>query len=168
MIQGCITILNVCIYIIGSNQMNSLKLLNDCICPGNEVTYECTVCGQGATVWTGSSSLFNCRSGEIILRHRAFEEETSGECNLIINRAVVANSVGPGVTDLNNLITCYTSQLHLRNQTYSDGDNITCLHNNGVSESVVDTAMITIPGSYKNQLNIIQHLISTSRFNSSS
>ena len=134
------------IYAIGSNHSHKLKLLNGCICPehDSEVTYECTVCGQGATVWTGSSNLFNCHDGEILLRHQRFKEHTSGECNTI-NGAVVANSTGPGVAGINNF-TCYTSQLHLRNQSYSDGDNITCLYNNGISESDVDTAIIATTG----------------------
>ena len=140
----------MCIYIIGSNQSNSFKLLNGCICPGqeSEMTYECTVCGQGATVWTGSSDLFNCLSGGIILLHRAFEGETSGKCNLI-DGAVVANSVGPGVTGINNL-TCYTSQLHLRNQSYSEGDNVTCFHSTTtLSESVIGSdIIIKITGMY--------------------
>ena len=50
--------------------------------------FECTVCGVGATVWTGS--LFDCIGGEILLRHRLFES-VSGKCN---NGAVIARSIG--------------------------------------------------------------------------
>ena len=43
-----------------------------CICPGDTLTYECTVVGLGVTVWTGSA--FSCPSSnnEIALLHSRF------------------------------------------------------------------------------------------------
>ena len=51
------------------------------------MAYECTVCGKGATVWTGN--LFECASNEIILHHRGFESGISGECNIGIDHQLV-------------------------------------------------------------------------------
>lgn len=75
--------------IIGTESISELVKLTDCTCPGYNVTYECTVCGEGATVWTGC--LFDCHSDEITLRHSLFvTDSASGECN---NGAVVARSI---------------------------------------------------------------------------
>ena len=59
------------------------------ICPGDVLTYECTVVGgpQGeATILRGKSSFLDCynkgsRGQEITLFHKEFDEGTSGTCN---------------------------------------------------------------------------------------
>ena len=65
------------------------------------MAYECTVCGIGATIWTGS--LFDCIDDEILLRHRSYESGTVGQCN---DGRVTAYSTG--VSDVNgNHSVCY-------------------------------------------------------------
>ena len=122
----------------GCSSRNQLVQTNYCSSPGHSITYECTVCGPGATVWTGS--IFNCRSGGITLRHHLFGYDSDfgaqGECN---NGAVTAHSVG--VVNTNNT-DCYISQLNVMSTTYfTDISNktVTCLHVNGTHETVVDT-----------------------------
>ena len=116
-------------------------MITDCICPGHDIllTYECTVCGEGVTVWTGS--LFDCTSNDIILRHRLLENGsasgTRGECN---NGAVTAHNIG--VLRENNT-NCYISQLNISMMnTDISNKTVTCLHAFGPNETVVDTTTI--------------------------
>ena len=95
--------------------------LNGCICPGYEVIYECTVCGEGATAWTGS--LFACTGNEIILRHHQFELGSTGECN---DGAVIASSTG--VMVVANGSQCYLSELSFIADSNHKDKTVTCLH----------------------------------------
>ena len=116
-------------------------LLNDCICPGHDVRYECTVCGGGATVWTGSLSLFDCTSGDITLRHSGFEGGlVTGECN---NGALVARSTG--IITINCTL-CFISELHLSANLVieSNYSTVECLHVDGITETIVDTTTVII------------------------
>ena len=73
-----------------------------CACPGEVLTYTCTVVGGRATIWEGSA--FDCAGDEIILRHSNFDETPQlGECN---NGAIQGRSVG-----VNGM--CFTSQLNV-------------------------------------------------------
>ena len=113
--------------------------LNDCVCLGHEVTYECTVCGEGATVWTGS--LFDCTSGEIVLRHRDFNSSlTHGICN---NKTVDATDV-----TIINGSECYTSQLRFVINHDQINKTVTCLHdrvvNNTVTQITVGEISVTV------------------------
>ena len=114
-------------------QVNSCTLLEQ-----EAIAYQCTVCGEGGTVWTGS--LFDCTSNGIILRHRLLENGSAsgarGECN---NRAVTAHSIG--VLRENNT-NCYVSQLHISMNTDINNKTVTCLHTFGPNETVVDTTNV--------------------------
>ena len=46
--------------------------VSGCACPGDTLTYECTVVGAGSTIWTGSA--FNCSNSNymILLLHNRF------------------------------------------------------------------------------------------------
>ena len=104
------------------------------------MTYECTVCGGVATIWTGS--LFNCRGkrDRITLRHTQFENcSASGGCN---QETVTAHS---HCVDLDT--HCFTSQLFLSNLTisYTNNETVTCLNFfNKTHESVVNEASISV------------------------
>ena len=76
---------------------NEFLATSDCICSGQNFTYECSVTGGLFTVWSGSVISQGC---EITLLHAQFDSST-GICN---NGAVV----GQAVREENN---CYTSQL---------------------------------------------------------
>ena len=115
-------------------QVNSCTLLEQ-----RAIAYECTVCGEGVTLWTGS--LFDCASNGIILRHRLFEGGSAsgarGECN---NGAVTAHSIG--VLRENNT-NCYISQLNISMNTDRNNKTVTCIHISGpLNETVVDTTAI--------------------------
>ena len=119
---------------------NGLVLLNDCVCPGEEVTFECTVCGVGlATIWTGS--LFNyCANDVIIFRHSLFDHGLAiGACN----GAVVARSIGVSESDVNGSY-CYSSQLNVIINSVMNNKTVTCLHVDAISETVIDTLTINI------------------------
>ena len=120
----------------GSAINSELLQITKCICPGHTLTYECTVCGEGATVWNGD--LFNCTSNDIILSHRVFEDEsgTRRECN---NGAVTAHS--DGVLRENNT-NCYISQLHISMNADINNKTVTCSHTSGPNETVVDTKAV--------------------------
>ena len=113
-----------------------IENMNDCICPGEEVTFQCTVCGEGATAWTGS--LLECAGNEITLRHSQFELESGsiGECN---NGAIVARSIG--VTDTNGS-HCYVSQLSFI--TSSDHNNKTIVCQNVTSTNITFVSEIVV------------------------
>ena len=110
------------------------------------IAYECTVCGEGVTVWTGS--LFNCTINDIILSHRLLENGsvsgTRGECN---NGAVSAHSIG---VSRENSTNCYISQLCISMITCDmNNRTVTCLHAFGANETVVDTMTLDyISGIY--------------------
>lgn len=85
-----------------------------CACPGDVLTYTCTIEGGRSTVWSGSA--FDCAGNEIVLHHNRFAGEgVTDECN---NGTITAHSVR--VEDNSH----YTSQL---NVTVSSG-----LHNKTV------------------------------------
>ena len=122
------------------------------------MAYECTVCGEGATVWTGS--LFACASNEIVLRHRKFENvtvTTAGECN---NGAVTAHSIGTLGRSVKNS-RCFLSLLNVSANTPANNKTITCLHVDGINETVIDTLTASFTtGTCKSKIVYSLHLSS--------
>jgi hypothetical protein len=125
--------------VIGSQ--NQLILTNDCPCPGQNLTFECTIVGGGTTVWQGAG-VFDCPdfSNEILLRHINFGSSVMGECNA---GAIVGRSLR---VDGN----CYTSQLSVAYSERLNRKNITCAHDDGFTISSGISLMITqdMTGSY--------------------
>ena len=128
----------------GSTTSSSLVQISDQhnICPRDTVVYQCTVCGAGATVWSGS--LFACVGDKIILRHHQFRNgSASGECN---NGTVIAQSTGVVSTDANSSLSvrdCYSSQLNISTNIDMDNKTVTCLRVDNITETVVDTLTLT-------------------------
>lgn len=125
----------------GLTEASELIQLNDCICPGEEVLFECTVCGGAtlATVWTGN--LFECAGNYITLRHSQYEYgSTASECNSGPG-AVIARSIG--VLQINGS-RCYSSQLTVTINIEMNNKTVTCLYVNITTEAVVDTLKINI------------------------
>lgn len=93
-----------------------------CICPGDILTYECTVTGGHATVWTGSA--FDCPSAgnDITLLHSHFMHK--GSCN---NGTIMARSLS---VKGNN----YTSQFNVTVASDMAGKTIECLKSNGTHD----------------------------------
>ena len=106
-----------------------------CVCPGDILSYECTVTGteRGATIWTGSA--FNCY--EIVLYHYRFNTGTNRTCN---NGAIVGRSLS---IEGNN----YTSQLNVTVKPDTAGKTIGCIHDNVTHEIFIFSSIIpTITG----------------------
>ncbi len=117
---------------IGSQ--NRLILTNDCPCPGQNLTFECTIVGGGTTVWQGAQ-VFDCPDffNEILLRHINFGSSVMGECNA---GAIVGRSLR---VDGNR----YTSQLSVAYNERLNGKNITCAHDDGFTISSRISLVIT-------------------------
>ena len=115
-----------------------IKVSNDCVCPGDIVTYECTVVGGiGATIiW--KSDFFQCPSGKklIELVHRPLtegEEFHTRICNNgnIAGRIVRIENVG------------YTSQLNITLTYDIAGESIECIGDNGTNTHRIGLLTLT-------------------------
>ena len=101
---------------------------NGCVCPGDIVTYKCTITGRAAdsTIWTGSA-LKDCGNDQIILVHSRFSSA---------HRTVVTCNNG----------TIVGWSLHVENNTYTSQLIVTVTH---------DTAKKTIKCGHDNGENIL-------------
>ena len=122
--------------IIGAT-LEGLRLQSSsrCACPGDTLTYECTIMGSsgGATVWTGTA--LNCPSDEIVLFHQRFTE-LGGTIRSCIhnNGATVAQSLSVR----NDL---YTSQLNITITRNLVGKVIMCVYDDMSSMNNVNRDM---------------------------
>ena len=109
-----------------------------CVCPGDTLTYECTVTGGIATFWTGTA--FDCPAGgnDIILRHSLFTlvNGVSGSCN---NGVTVARSLA---AEDNN----YTSQLNVIITPETAGKTIECFGDGSSVTLFFSSVIPTITG----------------------
>ena len=111
------------------------------MCYGRRKTYQCTVCGPGATVWTGT--LFECDNQNLItLRHREFKLGSSSGACIFNNRALIANSVG--ISFDANCRECFVSELSFIPEDDFGNKTIRCLHNNGTVENLVDETTVHV------------------------
>jgi hypothetical protein len=112
--------------------------MKGCVCPGDILTYECTVMGEAAsaTVWTGSALVNDC--DDIILLHDSRSYNGSGiYCN---NGTIVARIL---YAEGNN----YTSQLNITVTPDTVGKNIRCFYVNVPQTMLVFSSIIpTITG----------------------
>ena len=106
----------------------------DCICPGQNVTYECTVVGGLLTVWGGSVMGTGC---EITLFHGY-----PGSYTICNNGAVV----GRGVEVNNN---CFTSQLTILLTPDLNQRTIQCSVDTGVEEFSIGRAQLLLITGYR-------------------
>ena len=112
-----------------------MKSSSQCICPGDELTYECTVEGDdGATVWTGT--VFDCPETEnqLELVHiRRFLNTTRG-CNdgAIVGRGIRVEGGN------------YTSHLYITVDPSMNGKSITCLYDVDSSKMLIGNSTIII------------------------
>jgi hypothetical protein len=113
--------------------------MNGCVRPGDTLTYECTVMGGVATVWTGSGFHCTYSNNDITLLHSRFSNIGSvGNCN---NGAIVARIL---YVEGNN----YTSQLNVTVTLDTAGKTIRCFHDNGTHDNILILSSIppTITG----------------------
>ena len=114
-------------------------LTSGCACPGDTLTYECTVMGEptGATVWSGSA--LNCSYHiEIVLLHSHFSS-TYGTLRVCNNGATVGRSLS---VEGNN----YTSQLNVTVTPDTTGKTIACLYDNGWSLAIQFSTVLPTTG----------------------
>ena len=136
------------------SEQSGLQLLSDvgCHCPGESLTYECTVLGEsdGTTVWTGSA--FNCTSRQISLFHSRYgsTEGTYGECDDIVGQSVRVNA---NPID-NHSAGYYVSQLTVPIRSDIAGRTIECFYHDG--DTVTSVGRLIITTIIGNQLYTIQ------------
>ena len=101
-----------------------LSQISSCTCLGHELTFECTVDGDGATYWQGSA-LQECRTqNRVIIRHSQHHtrQNTTEECGS------TGTVVGTPVSAVN---MSYTSQLTITVSQYLNGSTIECVSDRG-------------------------------------
>lgn len=92
-----------------------------CICPDSELTFDCTIKGRGATVWS-ASFINDCHGNEDVTLNHVDAFNQIQTCN---DGAITAKAMG---ADTANLM--YTSRLviNLTVISLSNGSFITCAH----------------------------------------
>ena len=125
-------------------------MISSCTCRGYEAVFECTVFGDGATIWQGTA-LQQCAGQRIILRHSQFEpgyniNQTCGSGGPVVGRAVSAVNGS------------YTSQLTINVSQQLNGSTIECANDN---ESMVNTMVevFLTTGAYVNLSLLKQSMI---------
>ena len=113
-----------------------------CVCPGDVVTYECTVFGGGVagnTIWRGSG--FNCpqSNNEMILRHSHYNSLAGVYYSC--NHGRISESIVRVEND--SISLNYSSQLNIMLTSDLVNTSIECVHDNGSSETVVGSTVIT-------------------------
>ena len=120
----------------GDAATNEIVIRSDCICSGHSLQITCSVMGIGSTVWEGN--LFDCPSSnnEILLLHNDFKTSLpQGTCN---NNNIIAR--GLSFSEQN----CFLSQLTLTPSTATNGQSVTCIHDNGPNSMDVGTVIVNI------------------------
>ena len=113
----------------------------DCVCPGDTVTYECTVssgCG-GTTVWKGD--FFQCSSGKKVIElvHRPLTSEPEGE--VFFPRICNDGDIVGKIINVGN--DHFTSQLNVTQTSDTAGKSIECVNDNGTSTHRVGLVNLT-------------------------
>ena len=103
---------------------------SDCTCEGYDVTYQCTVIGEGATIWRGSAFRCSATTNELTL----FHTNRMGTCN-------DGKISGMIVTAENN---SYTSQLTVRVSSEMIGRTIGCFHDSREGTHEIGSLNLTI------------------------
>jgi hypothetical protein len=111
--------------------------VSNCVCPGDKLTYRCTVQGNstGATIWTGTA-FSGCQQNAILL-HFTSTGDSTDTCN---NGAIVGQSLG---VRGNN----YTSQLNVTITPETAGKTITCAYQDLAGQDSTIRFSTIIPGT---------------------
>ena len=132
--------LSVC-FLVGATLKGILghEGVNECVCPGDQLTYRCTVQGSntGGTLWTGTA-FSGCQQNAIFLQHHQFTPEggPTGRCN---NGAIVGRSLDE---QGNN----YTSQLTVIITPETAGKTIVCAYDPLTGQNITIKFSTRIPG----------------------
>ena len=110
--------------------------VNDCTCQGHNVIYECTVSGNGATVWKGSAFDCSLPNNEITIFHTInYTSERPQTCNG--NGAIIVHAIGAE----NN---SYISQITIQVSAEFNGTTVVCAHDNGTDTTEIASAILNI------------------------
>ena len=125
-----------------SEATTGCETVNECVCPGDKLTYRCTVQGSdttGATVWSGTA-FSGCLQNEILLQHSDFTPTggPTGRCN---NGGIVGQSLG---AQGNN----FTSQLNVTITPETAGKTIMCSYDALDSQNIMIKFSTIIPGNH--------------------
>ena len=114
------------------------------LCPGDVLTTECTIMGEGSTVWRGTA--FQCYYREIVLLHGRFNRPhyPIATCN---NGAIIAQGLGV-VND------SYISQLNVTVSPEFNNTTVECWHDNGTISMFIRSIQITVIATGKNKINV--------------
>ena len=96
-------------------------------------------------MWSGS--VFNCRNHEISLFHNEYESGAFGECGDITGQGLKVN-----ITDGNNSIGYFVSQLSVPAGSNTAGKDIDCQYDDG--GMVIRVGEMTIPAVIGNSSKI--------------
>ena len=126
------------------------------MCPGYNLTFECTVIGSigGSTAWKGEVFRNSCMVPRLLLRHREFVSGASVVCN---NGNIVLRSLQ---VDIENSSYCYTSQLNITYSRSLIGSTIFCAYDSGTQDIPTGSKTITPNSKCMPDLaNIIMHIL---------
>jgi hypothetical protein len=106
-----------------------VSLSDECICPGDTVTYECTVIGNygGFTVWVGD--FFRCSSGRQVIELRHHQLMNIQEGGVPNARICNNGSIAGRLIRVEN--GRFTSQLNVTLTSDIVGRSIECAYDNG-------------------------------------
>lgn len=110
--------------------------VNACACPGDTLMYQCSIPSNTSyTVWEGNT-LKCCYNSEIILPHRWC-------CTYYNYHSCICGATTAQLLRFEN--GCYTSQLNITIESRNELDNktISCLSDNGTTETLIGQAVIT-------------------------
>lgn len=124
----------ICLLQVNTLSPNNTAVMvtSSCECPDYSITYECTVVGGVSTVWQGSA--VDCTNEIVLLHSRFMSGGDVRECN---DGAIIGRSTAVENNDW------FTSQLTVRISSTSVGKTILCSCDDGTSEHVVKSFMIT-------------------------
>ena len=104
------------------------------------MTYECTVFGNGITIWKGTAFDCSLTNNELAIFHTInFTSQRPLPCNngAIVGRAVRAENGS------------YTSQIIIQVSNEFNGTTVVCAHDNGTNSTDIGSAILNITqGTY--------------------
>ena len=116
---------------------------DECVCPGDKLTYWCTVHGEatGATIWNGTA-FSGCQPDpdEILLQHSRFT--TTGSTGICNNGSIVGQSLSVQGSN-------YTSQLNVIITPDTVGKTVKCAYDALSSDQTQDMIKVStiVPGN---------------------
>lgn len=116
-----------------SQPSESFGAVTNCVCSGEVAIYECTVCGEFATVWEGSAFDSQCTNREITLTHSDFGTQAAfGTCGNIEGHGLYIES------------GCYISQVNVPFDAGLVDRTVECSSDNGTHTRKLGQAVLHV------------------------